>query len=53
MSDNTLSKAEILSIAVRLSVLSLGTFFTLKWLFSQLDPTKNQKKHAKKKVSLF
>lgn len=28
----------------------MGTFFTLKWLFSQLDPTKNQKKHAKKKA---
>jgi SpoVK/Ycf46/Vps4 family AAA+-type ATPase len=50
MSDNTLSKTEIISIVVRLSVLSVGTFFTLKWLFGHLDPTKTQKKHAKKKA---
>ncbi len=50
MSDNAIMKAEILSIIVKLSLLSVSTFFTAKWLFSQLDPTRNQKKRAKKKV---
>lgn len=52
MSVNSFTKTEILSIIIRLSLLSVGTFLSVKWLFGQLDPTRNQKKRAKKKVSI-
>lgn len=44
--------AVILSLIVRLTLVTAGTFLTVKWLVSQLDPTKNQKKSAQKRVRI-
>ncbi|KAK7602246.1 hypothetical protein V9T40_009687 [Parthenolecanium corni] len=50
MSHNSFNRAEIISGIIKLSALSVGTFFLAKLLFSQLDPTKTQKKRAKKRA---
>ncbi|XP_065204951.1 outer mitochondrial transmembrane helix translocase-like [Planococcus citri] len=50
MHDKAITKPEIIRIVVQLSLLSLGTFFSVRWLISQLDPTSRQKKIAKKKA---
>lgn len=50
MNENTLYKTELFVNILKLSVLSLGGFFTMKWLMNQLDPTNSQKKQAKKKA---
>jgi flagellar basal body-associated protein FliL len=47
----TFSRSEIINLIIRLAVLTGVTFFSVKWMVSQLDPTNKQKKKAKKKVS--
>jgi hypothetical protein len=46
----TFSRSEIISLIIRLALLSGLTFFSVKWMITQLDPTNKQKKLAKKKV---
>lgn len=35
---------------MRISLISAATFFSVRWMIEQLDPTKKQKKLAKKRV---
>ena len=46
----TISRSEIIGLIIRLAVLTGVTFFSVRWMISQLDPTNKQKKSAKKKV---
>ncbi|PSN44036.1 ATPase family AAA domain-containing protein 1-B [Blattella germanica] len=46
----TFSRSEILSLIIRLALLTGVTFFSVKWMITQLDPTNKQKKTAKKKA---
>lgn len=50
MSQETLTRLELISIFLRFGVLTVGTFLTVKWIFSRIDPTKAQKKSAIKRV---
>lgn len=47
------SRSEIINLIIRLALLTSVTFFSIKWMITQLDPTNKQKKKAKKKVSYF
>ena len=46
----TISHSEVIGIIIRIAVLTGVTFFSVRWMISQLDPTNKQKKSAKKKV---
>ena len=46
----TISHSEVIGLIIRLAVLTGVTFFSVRWMISQLDPTNKQKKSAKKKV---
>lgn len=50
MQGKSITGPEVIRIIVQLSLFSLGTFFSVKWLISQMDPTSRQKKLAKKKA---
>ncbi|XP_063244324.1 outer mitochondrial transmembrane helix translocase isoform X2 [Bacillus rossius redtenbacheri] len=50
MSDNFMVRSEILSLILRLSIFSGVTYFTIKWMLNQIDPTSKIKKSAKKKA---
>jgi len=46
----TISQSEVIGLIIRLAVLTGVTFFSVRWMISQLDPTNKQKKSAKKKA---
>jgi hypothetical protein len=46
----TFSRTEVIGLIIRLALLSGVTFFSVRWMITQLDPTHKQKKAAKKKV---
>jgi hypothetical protein len=46
----TFSRSEVIGLIIRLAILTGVTFFSVKWMITQLDPTHKQKKSAKKKV---
>jgi len=48
--NSYINKPEIVQLVLRLSFISVCTFFTMKWLLKQLDPTNAQKKAAAKKA---
>lgn len=48
--NGTISRSEILSLVVRLTLFSAATYFSVKWMLNHLDPTNKQKKTAKIKV---
>ncbi|KAK9505698.1 hypothetical protein O3M35_009689 [Rhynocoris fuscipes] len=48
--SNLISHSEAFQIALRVSIFSLATYFTVKWLIKQIDPTNKQKKYAAKKA---
>lgn len=47
---NQISQNEILQIALRVTVASVVTFYSLKWMMTQLDPTSKSKKKARSKA---
>lgn len=49
----TFSRSEFINLIIRLAFLTGVTFFSIKWMITQLDPTNKQKKTAKKKVSFY
>lgn len=51
--NDTISRSEIISLVVRLTLLSAATYFSVKWMLNQLDPTNKQKKTAKIKVNMY
>ncbi|XP_044738374.1 outer mitochondrial transmembrane helix translocase-like isoform X2 [Chrysoperla carnea] len=48
--DMPFKRFEVISLIVRLSLVSAATFVTIKWLMTYLDPTSKSKKEAKKKA---
>lgn len=45
-----ISRTEVIGLIIKLALLTGVTFFSVKWMITQLDPTHKQKKSAKKKV---
>jgi ATPase family AAA domain-containing protein 1 len=45
-----LSRAEFLGIFFRVTIASVVTFYSLKWMMNQIDPTNKNKKKAKAKA---
>lgn len=50
MADTTFGRNEIISLVVRLSLVSAVTFLSIKWIMNQVDPTNKNKKKARKKA---
>lgn len=48
MSDPAFSRMEIVSLVVRLTLVSAVTFWSIKWIMNQVDPTNKSKKNARK-----
>ncbi|KAJ9594105.1 hypothetical protein L9F63_014471 [Diploptera punctata] len=46
----TFTRVDVISMIIRIALLTGVTFFSVKWMISQLDPTNKQKKTAKKKA---
>ena len=49
MSDEVISKREILGLIVRVTALTTVSYITLKWLLTYLDPLKDPQKERKAK----
>jgi len=47
LGGSDLSKGQIFQVLVRLSVASLITYYSVKWMMNQMDPTSKNKKKAK------
>jgi len=45
-----LTRQEVLMLVARLTCVAAIGFFSMRWLISQLDPTRSTKQRAKKKV---
>jgi ATP-dependent 26S proteasome regulatory subunit len=50
MSDEVITRAEILSLVVRVAALSAFSYYTVKWLMDAMDPTRKQKLRAQEKA---
>ena len=50
MSDEVITRAEILSLVVRVAALSAISYYTVKWLMDAMDPTRKQKLRAQEKA---
>lgn len=50
MADTAFTKNEIISLVVRLTLVSAVTFLSIKWLMNQVDPTNKSKKKARKQA---
>ena len=50
MSDEVISKREILGLIVRVTALTTVSYITLKWLMASLDPLKDPQKERKAKT---
>ncbi|EFA07759.1 outer mitochondrial transmembrane helix translocase [Tribolium castaneum] len=50
MADAAFTRNEIISLVVRLTLVSAVTFISIKWLMNQVDPTNKSKKKARKKA---
>lgn len=50
MSEEVISKREILGLIARVAALSAFSYFTMKWLIDALDPTRKQQLQAQEKA---
>ena len=50
MSDNVVSRGEVIGLIVRLAALTTVSYFTMKMLMDAIDPTKKQRLEAKKRA---
>lgn len=50
MSGAQFSKLELISLVLRLTVVSAVTYLSVKWIINQVDPTNKSKKKARKKA---
>lgn len=50
MSGAQLSRNEIFQLLLRVSIASVVTYYSVKWMMSQLDPTNKSKKKARTKA---
>jgi len=48
-----LTRQEVLMLVARLTCVAAIGFFSMRWLISQLDPTRSTKQRAKKKVQNY
>lgn len=48
-----LTRQEVLMLVARLTCVAAIGFFSMRWLISQLDPTRSTKQRAKKKVRSY
>ncbi|XP_054161478.1 outer mitochondrial transmembrane helix translocase-like [Oppia nitens] len=46
MSDNSITRAELISIFIRAGILGICSYFAVKWMVNTLDPTRKQKREA-------
>lgn len=46
-----MNRNEVISLIIRMTLLSTCAYFGTKWLISQIDPTSQQKKRSKTTVS--
>lgn len=46
----TLSQSEIFQLILRLSIASVVTYYSMKWMLDRLDPTYKSKKKARDKA---
>lgn len=51
MSDDAITRNEILSLIARLAALSAVSYFTIKWLVDAMDPTRKQKNCRRRESS--
>lgn len=47
MASAQLSRNEVLNILVRVTLISVGTYYSLKWMMNMIDPTNKSKKRAR------
>lgn len=50
MSGNALSRNEVIQLVLRVTLASVVTYFSLKWMMDKLDPTNKSKKKAREKA---
>ncbi|CAO1338763.1 unnamed protein product [Diamesa serratosioi] len=50
MAGAQLSRNEVVHMIIRVSLVSVATYFSVKWMISQIDPTSKNKKKAKEKA---
>lgn len=50
MSGNALSRNEVIQLVLRVTLASVVTYFSLKWMMDKLDPTNKSKKKARAKA---
>lgn len=48
--ESEITRTEIIKITAKLVLLSAFSYYSMKWLINQLDPTNKQKNQAKAKV---
>jgi hypothetical protein len=51
MSDSqVILRSEVIGLIIKFALLTGVTYFSVKWMITQLDPTHKQKKSARRKV---
>lgn len=50
MSGNALTRNEVVQLVLRVTLASVVTYFSLKWMMDKLDPTNKSKKKARAKA---
>lgn len=53
MSGAQLSRNEVVSMLLRISFVSVVTYYSVKWMINQIDPTSKNKKKAKEKAEVL
>lgn len=47
LNGSQISRADFFQMLIRVSIASVITYYTAKWMMNQLDPTSKNKKRAK------
>ncbi|XP_046672839.1 outer mitochondrial transmembrane helix translocase [Homalodisca vitripennis] len=50
MGDPTITRNELITIALKISILTVASYFSIKWMLNQMDPSRKQKNNAKLKA---
>lgn len=50
MADTAFTRNEIVGLVIRLTLVSAVTYYSIKWLMSQVDPTNKSKRKAKERA---
>ncbi|XP_054267942.1 outer mitochondrial transmembrane helix translocase-like [Macrosteles quadrilineatus] len=46
----TITRGELVGLFVKISLISVASYFSMRWMLNQIDPTRKQKKSAKSKA---